>query len=168
MRLLERRQKRMLNAAMTTRQPPFSNEEQAAFLNRMLEAERAGAKALVAILEEHPRHGEAWTALRRVHADEAHNCALLGKQIQRLGADYSHATGDFLGKVVALTGRRARIELLAQGLRWAIKRFDEALPRLDAGARDTIAAMRESHLRSIEQCESVARTLPDDRSSSET
>ena len=88
----------------------FSHEEQVGFLNRMLEAERAGANALRSILEEHPRGGEAWTALRRVHADEAHNCVLLGKQIQRLGADYSHATGDFLGKLLAIEGRRARVE----------------------------------------------------------
>lgn len=147
---------------MTAPRPLFSREEQAAFLNRMLEAERAGAKALLKILEDHPRHGDAWTPLRRVHADEAHNCALLGKQIQRLGADYSHATGDFLDKLVAVEGRRARVEFLARGLRWAVKRFEEALPRLDAEARETIVAMRESHLRSIEQCESVARTLGDD------
>ena len=143
-------------------QPAFSNEEQVAFLNRMLEAERAGANALLNILEEHPRRGEAWIALRRVHADEAHNCVLLGKQIERLGADYSHATGEFLDKLLSVEGRRARVELLAKGLRWAVKRFDEALPRLDDEARDTIAGMRESHLRSIESCESVARTLAED------
>ena len=56
-------------------QPAFSPEEQVAFLNRMLEAERAGANALLGMLEEHPRRGEAWAALRRVHADEAHNCS---------------------------------------------------------------------------------------------
>jgi hypothetical protein len=140
----------------------FSREEQVAFLNRMLEAERAGANALLNILDELPRRGEAWAALRRVHADEAHNCVLLGKQIQRLGADYSHATGEFLGKLLAVQGQRARVEFLAQGLRWAVKRFDEALPRLDGEARTTIARMRESHLRSIESCESVARTLAGD------
>ncbi len=140
-------------------QPAFSPEEQVAFLNRMLEAERAGANALLGMLEEHPRRGEAWAALRRVHADEAHNCVLLGKQIQRLGADYSHATGDFLGKLLAVEGRRARVEFLAKGLRWAVKRFDEALPRLDVEARDAIHGIRESHLRSIESCESVAGTL---------
>ena len=140
----------------------FSREEQVAFLNRMLETERAGANALLAILEEHPRRSEAWAVLRRVHADEAHNCVLLGKQIQRLGADYSHATGDFLGKLLAVAGRRARVEFLAKGLRWAVKRFDEALPRLDGEARDTIAGMRESHLRSIERCASVAGTLGED------
>jgi hypothetical protein len=138
----------------------FSRAEQVAFLNGMLEAERAGANALLNILEEHPRRGEAWAALRRIHADEAHNCVLLGKQIQRLGADYSHATGDFLGKLLAIDGPRARVEFLAQGLRWAIKRFDEALPRLDDEARATVSGIRESHLRSIATCESVARTLP--------
>jgi hypothetical protein len=140
----------------------FSHEEQVAFLNRMLEAERAGANALLHILDEHPRGSEAWAALRRVHADEAHNCVLLGKQIQRLGAEYSHGTGDFLGKLLAVEGRRARVEFLAKGLRWAVRRFDEALPRLDGEARDTIAGIRESHLRSIETCESVAKTLGDD------
>ena len=137
----------------------FSQEEQVAFLNRMLEAERAGANALLNILEQHPRRGEGWLALRRIHADEAHNCVLLGKQIQRLGGVYTHATGDFLGKLLLVEGPRARVEFLAKGLRWAVKQFDEALPRLDGEARDMIAAMRESHLRSIESCESVARTL---------
>jgi hypothetical protein len=140
----------------------FSGDEQVAFLNRMLEAERAGANALLNILEEHPRHGESWTLLRRVHADEARNCALLGAQIKRLGADYSHATGDFLGQLLAVEGKRERVQFLARGLRWAVKRFDEALPRLDPEARGTIAALRETHARSIAACEAVARTLADE------
>ena len=147
---------------MADQNQPFSREEQVAFLNQMLEAERSGAKALLHILDGNPRGGEAWAALRPVHADEAHNCALLGKEIERLGADYSHATGDFLGKLLAVEGRRARVEFLARGLRWAVKRFDEALPRLDADARATIASIRESHLRSIERCESLARTMAGD------
>jgi hypothetical protein len=141
---------------------PFSRDELAAFLNRMLEAERAGANALLNILEQHPRHGEAWTALRRVHADEAHNCVLLGAELKRLGAPYSHATGDFLGKLLAVEGRRARVEFLAKGLRWAVKRFDEALERIaDDPARMAIHRMRESHLRSIAACEAVAAGLAD-------
>jgi len=141
-------------------EPAFSRAEEVAFLNRMLEAERAGANALLNILEEHTRHGAAWTALRRIHADEAHNCGLLGAEIRRLGADYSHATGDFLGKLLAVEGPRARVEFLATGLRWAVKRFDEAAPRLDAEARATVAGIREAHLRSIASCEAVARMLP--------
>jgi hypothetical protein len=140
-------------------QPAFSRDEQVAFLNRMLEAERAGANALLNLLEEHPRHGEVWTILRRMHADEARNCVLLGAQIKRLGADYSHATGDFLGKLLAVEGKRERVEFLARGLGWAVQHFDEALPRLDPEARATIAAMRASHERSVAACETVARML---------
>ena len=33
------------------------------FLNRMLEAERAGAKALVVFMDEHARNGEGWKVL---------------------------------------------------------------------------------------------------------
>jgi hypothetical protein len=138
---------------------PFSREEQVAFLNRMLEAERAGARALLTILEGSPRRGEAWAALRRVHRDEAHNCVLLGKQLERLGADYSHATGDFLSKLLAVNGTRSRAEFLVKGLRWAVKQFDEAMPRLDHNARATSARIRESHLRTIGLCESVAGKL---------
>jgi uncharacterized protein YggU (UPF0235/DUF167 family) len=38
----------------------MSTSSQADFLNRMLEAERAGAKALVVFMDDHPRHGDAW------------------------------------------------------------------------------------------------------------
>jgi len=144
---------------MADHNQPFSREEQVAFLNRMLEAERAGARALLTILEGSPRRGEAWAALRRVHSDEAHNCVLLGKQLERLSAAYSHATGDFFSKLLAVNGTRSRVEFLAKGLHWAVMRFDEAMPRLDDDARATIARIRESHLRSIELCESVAATL---------
>ena len=144
---------------MATQNEPFSREEHVAFLNGMLEAERAGAKALLAILEQSPRRGQAWAALRRVHSDEAHNCALLGKQLERLGADYSHATGDFLGKLLAVEGARGRVEFLVKGLRWAVKRLDEAMQRLDEEARATVARIRESHLRSIEVCGSVLGML---------
>ena len=147
---------------MTDRNQPFSSAEQVAYLNRMLEAERAGAKALMAILEMSPRHGEAWAALRRMHNDEAHNCVLIGKQIKRLGADYSHATGEFLDKLIAIQGNRARVDFLAKGLRWAVRRFDEAMPCLDEEVRGTIAQIRESHLRSIELCEQVCSVLPAD------
>jgi nitronate monooxygenase len=143
------------------RDQPFSREEQVAFLNRMLEAERSGAKALLNILEGSRAAARAWPYCV-ASTPTRHNCALLGKQIERLGADYSHATSDFLGKLLAVEGRRARVEFLAKGLRWAVKRFDEALPRLDDDARATIASVRESHLRSIERCESVARTMAGD------
>ena len=126
----------------------------------MLEAERAGAKALVVFMDEHPRNGEAWKVLRQVQNEEAHNCALIGRLIEKSGAAYSHATGEFYDKAVAIKAPRARIEFLVRGLKWAVKRFEEALPALDPEARDVFTRMRDSHLRSIAACESLLRTLP--------
>lgn len=127
----------------------------------MLEAERAGAKALVVFMDEHDRRSAAWNTLRRVQADEAHNCALIGKLLDREGVPHSHATGEFYAKAVAVRGRRARIEFLMRGLGWAVKRFEEALPRLDGEARAVFERMRDSHLRSIAACRALAGTLSD-------
>ena len=125
----------------------------------MLETERAGAKALVVFLDDHDRKGEAWKVLRQVQADEAHNCALIGRLLDGMRVPHSHATGEFYGKAVAVKGPRARIEFLVRGLRWAVKRFDEALPRLMGESNALFARMRESHLRSIAACEQVAGRL---------
>lgn len=127
----------------------------------MLEAERAGAKALVVFMDEHDRRSDAWNTLRRVQADEAHNCALIGKLLDREGVPHSHATGEFYAKAVAVKGRRARIEFLMRGLGWAVKRFEEALPRLDEEARRVFERMRDSHRRSIAACRAVAESLSD-------
>lgn len=119
----------------------------------MLEAERAGAKALVVFMDDWPRNGPEWKVLRRVHEDEAHNCALIGKLIEKTGTPYSHATGKFYEKAVAVKGAKERIAFLVRGLKWAVKRFEAELPRLDREAQDTFTRMRDSHLRSIAACE---------------
>ncbi len=135
----------------------MSEAELVDFLNRMLEAERAGARALVVFMDDWPRHGPEWQTLRKVHDDEAHNCALIGEQLKRRGRDYSHATGEFYGKAVAINGARERIGFLVKGLRWAIREFEQALPRIDdAAVKQLFQGMRERHLRSAATCESVA------------
>ena len=126
----------------------------------MLEAERAGAKALVVYMDSFERNSDSWKVLRAIQADEAHNCALIGKLIERAGVPYSHATGGFYDKAIAVQGPRARIEYLVRGLSWAVKRFEETLPSLDADARDLFTRMRDSHLRSIAACNAVAGKLP--------
>jgi len=123
----------------------------------MLAAERAGAKALVVFMDDWPRNGAEWKVLRRIHEDEAHNCALIGELLKKAGVDYSHATGKFYAKAVAVKGAKERIGFLVKGLRWAVKRFDESLPRLDADAKQLFARMSESHKRSIAACESLLR-----------
>lgn len=126
----------------------------------MLAAERAGAKALVVFMDDWPRNGPEWKILRRIQADEAHNCALIGELLKKAGVDYSHATGDFYGKAVAIKGARERIAFLVRGLKWAVKEFEQELPRLDQEAQNLFIRMRDSHLRSIAACESILKTMP--------
>ena len=121
----------------------------------MLEAERAGAKALVVYMDDFPRNGEAWKVLRQVQADEAHNCALIGKLLEKRGVPYSHATGEFYDKAVAVKGPKERIAFLVRGLKWAVRKFEAELPRLDEESRAVFIKMRDSHLRSIAACEKL-------------
>ena len=124
----------------------------------MLEAERAGAKALVVFMGSYKRNSPEWTILRRVHEDEAHNCALIGEQIKKLGKEYSHATGEFYDKAVAVKGKRERIAFLVRGLKWAIREFDRAQPDLgDPQMKRLFQEMSRRHQRSIAACESVAK-----------
>ena len=123
----------------------------------MLGAERAGAKALVVFMNDFPRNGEAWKVLRQIQADEAHNCALIGKLLEKSGTPYSHATGAFYDKAAAVKGKRERLEFLVRGLKWAVKKFEDALPRLGPEERDVFVRMRDSHLRSIAACERLAK-----------
>jgi nitronate monooxygenase len=132
----------------------------AEFLNRMLESERAGAKALVVYMDSFPRNSEPWKLLRQVQADEAHNCALIGKLIEKSGSPYSHATGGFYDKAVAVKGGPQQIEFLVKGLRWAVRKFEAELPKLGAEEQKVFTRMRDSHLRSIAACESLLRALP--------
>lgn len=136
----------------------FSDAELDDFLNGMLEAERAGARALVVFLDDWPRNGEEWRTLRRIHEDEAHNCSLIGEQLKRRGKEYSHATGEFYAKAIAVEGARTRIAFLVRGLKWAIREFEQALPKIpDAEIGRLFEGMRDRHRRSAAACESIAK-----------
>jgi hypothetical protein len=124
----------------------------------MLEAERAGAKALVAFMDDWPRHGKEWEALRKVQADEAHNCAMVGEMLKRSGATYSHATGEFYDKAVAVKEPRERIAFLIKGLNWALREFENALPRIGReDVRSLFEGMHRRHRRSIMACEALLK-----------
>ena len=125
----------------------------------MLESERAGARALVVLMEDWPRNGAEWKVLRRIHEDEAHNCALIGKLLEKSATPYSHATGAFFEKAIAIKEPKARIEFLVKGLRWAVQRFEKRFPEMDGDVLALFTRMRDSHLRSIAACEALARTL---------
>ncbi|HUJ88045.1 MAG TPA: DUF6306 domain-containing protein [Burkholderiales bacterium] len=139
--------------------PAFARAEWCAFLNRMLEAERAGARALLEFLGEYPRDGEAWKVLRKVQGDEAHNCVVLGEVLKRAGEPYSHATGEFLDEALAVRGRRARLEFLCRGLGWSVREIEGALPRVpdEAGVK-ALTRIRDTHRGSLAACNALLKT----------
>lgn len=125
----------------------------------MLEAERAGAKVLVAFMDDWPRHGREWEALRKVQADEAHNCSMVGEMLKRSGTAYSHATGEFYDKALAVREPRERIAFLIKGLHWALREFEQALPRIGReDVRSLFEGMHKRHRRSIVACESLLKS----------
>jgi hypothetical protein len=138
--------------------PACARAEWCAFLNRMLEAERAGARALLEFLGEYPRDGEAWKVLRKVQGDEARNCVVLGDVLKRAGEPYSHATGEFLDKALAVRGRRARLEFLCRGLGWSVREIEAALPRVpdETGAR-ALTRIRDTHRGSLASCNALLK-----------
>src|SRR5262249_8243313 len=85
-------------------EPAMSDQEAVGLLNVLLEAERAGARVLAAFLDEYERDTPAWRQLAVVQRDEAQNCAVLLDLIRRLNGTPSAATGDFVGKALAVEG----------------------------------------------------------------
>jgi len=132
---------------------PLSVDELSQLLNRLLEAERAGARTLAAFLDEYAPQSPAWQELRRVRHDEASNCKLLIDALHSLGAAPSGATGDFLGKALAVQGQAARLAFLNRGQSWVARKIAEALPRISPGPlHQMLQQMHDSHLLNIAAC----------------
>ena len=131
-----------------------------ALLNVLLEAERAGAKVLAAFLDDYERDTRAWKQLSAVQRDEAKNCAVLIDLIRRVNSTPSPATGDFLGKALAVQGRVARLQFLNRGQKWVARKIAEALPQIGEDfMRSALSAMLESHSFNIEACDALIETL---------
>ncbi|MDE3010898.1 MAG: 2-nitropropane dioxygenase [Pseudomonadota bacterium] len=123
-------------------------------LNRLLEAERAGAKVLAAFLDEYDPASDAWHKLREVQRDESKNCVILMDLITRSGGTPSHATGDFLEKALAIEGRLERLKFLNRGQAWVVRKIGEVLPDLAPGPlHDALAEMHRSHESNIAACD---------------
>ncbi len=123
-------------------------------LNRLLEAERAGAKVLAAYLEEYDPASEAALKLLAVQRDEARNCAILMTLIRDQGGTPSSATGDFLEKALAVNGRAERLAFLNRGQAWVARKIAEALPQLPPGPlQQALTEMEVSHVENIEACD---------------
>ena len=105
------------------------SEEIVAFLNRLLEAERAGA--LVAF--ESARQaapGPIVTLLWDTREDETKWGAMLLRHLRALGATPSSVIGEFHAKAMAIPDRRDRILFLNHGQEWVVKNLRRMLPRI--------------------------------------
>jgi len=140
--------------------PALPTEELIGLLNVLLEAERAGAKVVAAFLDDYERDTPAWRQLAAVQRDEAKNCAILIDLIRRVNGTPSAATGDFMGKALAVEGRVARLQFLNRGQKWVARKINESLPNLEQDyVRGALFAMQESHLLNIEACDALVETL---------
>lgn len=136
----------------------LTRSELTAFLNLLLEAQRAGMKVMAMMVSDPaapPSHADA---LREMSKEEARFCAMLTDQVERLGGAPSMETGPFEDKMRALPDFTARLALLESGIAWVIRKLRETLPRLreDDIHRD-LRIMLEVH----EQARATCRALLD-------
>jgi hypothetical protein len=129
--------------------------EYGAFLNRLLEAERAGAKLLSAYLDELRPDSFRWKSMRAVQLDEARNCAVLIHLLLKAQLTPTAAVADFYDRGLAIQGFRERLQFLNRGQAWVAKRIASVLPRLPESARPALQAMYDSHVVNIRSCETL-------------
>jgi uncharacterized protein DUF6306 len=129
--------------------------EYGAFLNQLLEAERAGAKLLSAYLDELPPDSIKWKSIRAVQLDEARNCAVLVHLLLEAEVRPTPAVGDFYGRGMAILDWRERLVFLNRGQAWVAKRLAAALPRVPQTARKPLQEMVDSHVANIRRCEAL-------------
>ena len=131
----------------------LSRTEVLAFLNTLLEGERAGARGAGKMSQTASDTGVGAT-LRRIAHDEARFCAMLALHVQRLGGTASASTGAFYDKLLALEDQNDRLELLNRGQGWVVRTIREALPRIsDQRLKDDLGEMVKVHERNIELCQ---------------
>jgi 5-formyltetrahydrofolate cyclo-ligase len=134
----------------------LNRDELVALLNRLLEAERAGARGLTEMSKSvgDPRIN---AALRDVAKDEGRFCAMLASHIGRLGGEASQATGTFYQKLMATDGLDGRLDLLDRGQGWVVRELREALPRIqDPDLHGDLSDMLAVHERNIERCSALS------------
>jgi len=135
-----------------------TRDELVAFLNELLEAERAGTG--VALKSGQTAAGTTFAdLLRDVHHDEARWCAMLLRQLKALGVPASTKIGAFQEKALAIEGLTERMAFLNRGQGWVVRKLKEMMPKVrdDALHRD-LADMLESHEANIERASEALKS----------
>jgi len=122
-----------------------TREELLAFLNELLEAERAGARVTARMTVE-AGNGDARTVMRDVQRDEARWCAMLLKWIGRLEGEASPRTGAFYEKCMAIADYSERLAFLNRGQGWVVRKLREMTPKVrDDAMHADFTEMLKSH-----------------------
>jgi hypothetical protein len=141
------------------RRDVMSQDEIVGRLNELLEAERAGVEAATGLatadLKSYTRED-----IRKFGEDEGWACSGLRRAIVRYGGILSSGSGDFGQRVMALESEGERLNLLARGQAWVVKRIDLLLAmELDSQTRAFLVEMRELHLQNLELCNRRAEEI---------
>jgi hypothetical protein len=96
-----------------------------AFLNELLEAERAGARVT---LESARAAGSGAIAelMRTIQRDEARWCGMLLRHLKALGDEPSSKVGAFYDKAMAIADLGERITFLNRGQGWVVRKLRES------------------------------------------
>ncbi len=130
--------------------------ELAAFLNELLEAERAGSRVTLETAREAGSGAVAYL-MTAVQRDEARWCAMLLGHIQRLGAEPTATTGAFYGKAMAIAAMSGRIAFLNRGQGWVVKKLRGMLPKVrDDKLHADLKTMLDVHVANIALADKVA------------
>ena len=135
-----------------------TTEELGAFLNELLEAERAGTG--VALRSAERAAGTPFVSLLRdIHKDEARWCAMLLRQLKALDVPASTAIGAFQEKALAIGLLPERLAFLNRSQGWVVKKLREMMPKVrdDALHRD-LAEMLESHVANIDRTNAALKS----------
>ncbi len=106
-----------------------ARDEIVAALNELLEAERAGARVALAS-SKRAADAPYGALMETVRTDEARWCAMLVRQLKRLGAEPSRTTGAFYAKAMAIEAPLDRLAFLNRGQAWVVRRLESLIPRV--------------------------------------
>ena len=127
------------------------NDELTAFMNELLEAERAGARVT---METANAAGDTplGKLMREIQHDEARWGGMLSGHLKRLGAAPSPKTGAFYDKAMAIADLPQRLIFLNRGQGWVVRKLEALLPTVrDDRIHADLTAMLGSHKQNIER-----------------
>ncbi len=128
-------------------------------LNRLLEAERSGVRAVSGMLKPLPE-GELRQGLKKAKGDEARYVAGLHTILKQLGVVPSKKVGDFADKLMALDGIVEQLRFLNRGQGWVARKVEALLPTLtDRAVRDFFSEMLDTHRKNIAWAEKMIKQI---------